>query len=385
LGWRRALEKAGINPHETCWEVQDSLRCEICGDSVRQLGNHVAIKHQIKWPDYLAAHPGAEPIPESVRAMSLSKMKTKLPHWEPVISPEYALDRLRGWHDAGYDVNMMNIEKLDGSLSNQLRRFYCGMGHDEMLRRIGLDPTTVRRRMRPEQINRKWVIESIRDRHARNLPLSASTVTAGEFKNIPLIHHAMTLFPSWEAAVCAADLDPLAFVDDGGTPEKPLTDLAGNFHLLCAVMITSEKYLKLKAALAEWPDLLPRGVYEFHATQIVNPGRSPWKKHSTRRRLDTLTLLYQLLLQYADQILFGFVSGEQFDAEMRAQLPAELSGIKSKEALKKVFFNSLIPHLKTRSSDTAILMDSDRETENQLRIQAVADPTGLVADPASRA
>lgn len=469
LGWRLALQKAGINPHEASWEVLDSMRCEICGESVRQLANHVALKHKTKWNDYLEAHPGAEPSPESVRAMSLAKLETKLPHWEPVISPEYALDRLRGWHDAGYEVNMGNISKIDGSLANQLRRFFCGLSHDELLRKVGLDPTSVRQRINPDQINRKWVIESIRDRYARGLPLSTGAVSAGEFHNAPLIFHALKLFPSWEAAVCAADLEPsevgvkgryrydtkekvlteitrrrsaglhinhgaiasedpalatgayrtlgswnqalaalgltandvrpqqvklpktgkeilsalpapgrlLAFVDDGGTPEKPLADLAGNFHLLCAVLISSENYLKLKAALADKPRQLPRGLHEFHATQIVNPGSSAWQRHSTRQRLDTLALLYELLLQYADQILFGFVSGEQFDAEMRAQLPAELSGIKSKEALKKVFFNCLIPYLKTRSSDSAILMDSDRETENQLRIQAVADPTGL--------
>lgn len=469
LGWRLALKKAGIHLDETRWEILETSRCEVCGEAVKHLPNHLRLKHEIRWKDYLEEHPESEGIPESVRAKKQEKLRTKLPHWDPVPSPEYALDRLRGWYDAGYDVNYQSIEDLDGALINQLRRFWHGLSHDDLLRKIGLDPAEVRQRIDPALISKEWVIEGIRARHAKALPLNAGSVAHGDFKDIPLLHHALNLFPGWEAAVRAAGLEPLeigvhgrsryeseenvvneikrrlanglrvnhatirdddpalassayrkfgswnlaleaagltpeqakphrprmlksgkqiltelpapgrllAFVDDGGTPEKPLENLAAHFHVMCGVLIPAENYLEIKRALESVPELLPLGIHEFHATQMVNPGRSAWKKHSVRQRLDTMTLLFKLLRQHANQIVFGFISGEQFDAEMRHRLPAELKSIESKQSLEKVFFNALMPHLKSLSGDVGIVMDSDIETENRLRIQDVADPRGI--------
>ena len=309
------------------------------------------------------------------------------------------------------------------------------------------------------------MIEGIRARHLKHLPLNAASIVRGEFKDIPLHIHALKFFQTWADAVRAAGLEPrevnvhlrnrydskatiiaeigrrlslglsvkhgathkedstlvasayrcfgswnkaieaaglstetlanpmrprllkrekqilaglpapgrlLAFVDGSQTPVKSIGNLAGHFYLMCAVIKPAGNYVKMKKLIAGKSGLLPRGALEFEAARIVDPGSSAWQKHSVKKRIDTLKVLYDLLHRYAEAMVFGYISAEPLDARMQARLPAALGGKQTKINLEAAFFSGLMPHLKTLNREVGVVMNSDVETRSGLHIQPVA-------------
>ncbi len=87
-------------------------------------------------------------------------------------------------------------------------------------------------------------------------------------------------------------------------------------------------------------------------------------------------MLYDLLHQHAEAVVFGYISAEPLDARMQAQLPAPLNGKQTKINLEAAFFSGLIPHLKTLNREVGVVMNHDVQTR-RLRIQPVARSSGL--------
>jgi hypothetical protein len=169
----------------------------------------------------------------------------------------------------------------------------------------------------------------------------------------------------------------LAFVDDGGTPGKQIPCLAREFQVMCAVIMPSEAYRVLCAEMSSRDYLGRRGLDEFHATKIVNPGDSDWRKVEIAERIEVLQRLYVVLKRYATMIVYGYISGEQLDNELRDQLPPTLKKIKTKAALKHVFITGLVKSLKAQSADVGIVMDTDVAMEARMNIRSVSDPSGI--------
>lgn len=169
----------------------------------------------------------------------------------------------------------------------------------------------------------------------------------------------------------------LAFVDDGGTPGKQIPNLAKDFQVLCAVVLPAEAYLEVKAEIRSRDYLSRRGLEEFHSTNIVNPGRSGWSRIPSGERIEVLQLLYKLVSRHATTILYGYISGEQWEGEMRVQLPPRLQEVTTREALEHVFFNGLIKHLRGLSTDFGVVMDAKMAMKNSIAVHECVDPTGL--------
>lgn len=95
----------------------------------------------------------------------------------------------------------------------------------------------------------------------------------------------------------------LIFVDDSGTPQKPLPKLAGDYALMCGICMESEKYKAVKKELRAVLNEL--GIDEFHAKNIVYPGSSQWRKvRPQRKREDIISLLTDVVEKNVEKILF---------------------------------------------------------------------------------
>jgi Protein of unknown function (DUF3800) len=168
----------------------------------------------------------------------------------------------------------------------------------------------------------------------------------------------------------------LVFIDDSGTPEKPLPDLAEDFELICGIVIMSESYADVRKQLLAELRAIGNGVTEFHAAEIVNaPRSSPWQTVSLATRYDALRKLIAILKDTVSVVFHCFVSGEQYNAELKHK--ASVSGIQpleTEKALRHVFFNNLIPFLQTTGQKTAIVVDSSKELSSAIRIQRAAEP-----------
>lgn len=175
----------------------------------------------------------------------------------------------------------------------------------------------------------------------------------------------------------------VAFIDETGTHGKPLAVLAGDFCLMCAVVVPSESYQFIKTTIlnALHNFQSASGVREFHANEIVNPSsQSAWKKVSLADRLGAFDLMSNLLIEVAKSILYVYVSGEQYFDELAPQIQA--AGEKEpshKKALEKVFFKALLGHLEDRGETIpAIVVDSTTALPNG--IHAIRNTDNVYAE-----
>jgi hypothetical protein len=169
----------------------------------------------------------------------------------------------------------------------------------------------------------------------------------------------------------------LAFIDDSGTPGKPMNFWASNYHLQVAVVMRSENYVTVLRRL-EQPPYSELPVKEFHAKEINSPNvKSSWRNVPLAIRLETVSFLAETLRTSSLEILYMELSSEQYEATMRDKLPTEFQTLKTKEALELCFYNSLLPYLCKKFSDVALVADSIFDASRSLRIRMAADPNGI--------
>ncbi|HBJ87554.1 MAG TPA: hypothetical protein DDZ88_27600 [Verrucomicrobiales bacterium] len=210
LGWRRALRQAGIDYSKIRVELPSLLTCAICDKEVGNLANHVRLKHQVAWDEYLLDHPDAEVLPEWERRRRSFREWTKLAHWEPLWTPEYVLDRLSAWHESGAAMNHVAMEEQDTPLMNSVRRWWPKHTYDELLTKIGLDAEDIRLRDDFTTITPEMVVQKIQQRHAEGLPVNAGELVRGTHADIQTYTLGLRLFGSWLEALHAAGIDPEA-------------------------------------------------------------------------------------------------------------------------------------------------------------------------------
>lgn len=108
-GWRAALEDSDVEYSSINTELLDFVTCKICDQRMKALGGlHLEHRHSIQPSEYVAEFPGAEMRSEAQRAYK-PKAKLIMPHWEPLATPEYILDRIAYFHSQGIEVNQRNI------------------------------------------------------------------------------------------------------------------------------------------------------------------------------------------------------------------------------------------------------------------------------------
>lgn len=178
----------------------------------------------------------------------------------------------------------------------------------------------------------------------------------------------------------------LVFVDDSGTPGKPLPNLARDFVVMCGICMTSERYQVAKAQLSAALADLGSDFTEFHATEIVNPrSNSPWKRIPSEERIRSLSLLVNVLAESVESILFCYVSGEQYYADLQPRILAvEGPKMSHKAALQQGFFQGIIDYLRPAEQmcsgqrEVAIVLDSTKPLgRDKIELRSLRDPQGF--------
>jgi hypothetical protein len=217
-GWKRALEDAGIRYSDIRVELSDRLVCEICGREKAHLANHLLLAHQVEPEDYRIDYPEAEMSSEELRARRSWMSSRSLPHWEPIWSREYVMDRVAEYQRRGAPLHSAWLQRKDTALFRAMDRYLDGWA--KALRAMGIDPKEatreayVRLRRYPEP---RAVIREIRRRDRQGYPINSAGVRNGDPTirrrkrrfDAALWHAAHLFFGSWHRALEAAGFDPL--------------------------------------------------------------------------------------------------------------------------------------------------------------------------------
>ena len=168
----------------------------------------------------------------------------------------------------------------------------------------------------------------------------------------------------------------LLFIDESGTTGKPLLNLEKDFMVYCGVEFDSVNYSNICRLMNDKLSSISSDVQEFHATEIVNPKRnSSWRNASIKERIDSLLLLRELIHKYCIIAPYCYILKNQYLSLVSGTVAEKLS---HKEGLKKVFFNSVLSIERLKDKNYAVILDSEKKLENEIKIQSVSLESGLV-------
>ncbi|MBI3987590.1 MAG: hypothetical protein HY343_11750 [Lentisphaerae bacterium] len=212
-GWKRALEDAGIAYTRIKVELLDGIECALCGKWWRQLPNHLKWTHEMQSDEYLMDYPDSDLVCEEIRAREMKKEAKVVPHWEPLWSREYTLDRLAEYHRRGIPIHSSGLKENDNTL--MMAATHHAGGWREALTAIDLDPEQITRqgylqlRRYPDK---QSVIEEIRRRQQEGFSLLSRTISKKKERSHTypsLVRRGIEYFGSWPKALRAAGFDPV--------------------------------------------------------------------------------------------------------------------------------------------------------------------------------
>lgn len=202
-GWKKALEAAGIKYSDIKVELLDYCECEICHGHYIHLANHLLLKHKISIEDYLIDYPGVDLLSEALRAQLTIAKSNELPHWEPIWTLEYALDRLIHRYEKGLPINNAAIVGHAHEANLVLLVGDHFGSYDNALKWLGLNPDAIRCWSVPIKTKQE-VLNGIAKRRHLNLPLNWEAVRNDDSL---LWKAGRRLFGDWKKAIKAAGLD----------------------------------------------------------------------------------------------------------------------------------------------------------------------------------
>jgi hypothetical protein len=202
LGWKRALELAGIDPQTIAVELLDACGCLICGVRAAILTGHLHSVHRLTTAAYQEQYPAAAVTAETVRAKKMRPAK-HFPHWEPHWTPEYVLDRIEEYRVRGFPLNYGWIASHERALASAALLNHGSW--DQALRRMGIDPGEARMAAPAQSLSRSDVIEQLQQRKRQKLPLSTALLAK---ENLRLMNASIRRFGSYENALRAAGIKP---------------------------------------------------------------------------------------------------------------------------------------------------------------------------------
>lgn len=122
-GWWQAIADAGLDYSELKVELEETVTCRICGYVGLQLNAHLGRRHDTTSAEYRKQYPGAEIASELRRArMKKEGGNHLLPHWEPLYSDEYMMDRAYRYHSMGHRLRTTWICENDHNLWQHIHR-----------------------------------------------------------------------------------------------------------------------------------------------------------------------------------------------------------------------------------------------------------------------
>ena len=201
-GWKKALADAGIAYSEIEVELQDHCTCQICGHEATILTFHLLKVHGTTPADYRKEFPGAVILCE-VNCAARLQAKPAIPHWEPIWTWEYVLDRIRAFYELGYPVSNSAMALTERPLYSHV--WHNGRQWDEVLLGIGLDPKEIRIMDVRKPLSKSGVIKALKARFKSGMSIAYSRVAKTDMR---LANAAKRNFGSFSKALEAAGFDP---------------------------------------------------------------------------------------------------------------------------------------------------------------------------------
>jgi hypothetical protein len=208
LGWRGAIEAAGLDYRQIRVHLEPYVQCELCGEYLLALASHLTVKHGTGGADYLIDYPDARLVSEELSArMRIAHRRRRrrggrFRDWEPVMTPEYVLDRMWVCYQAGLPMNFTAVAAYELSMLKHASEFFgCW---DAALERLWLNPKQIRLLSPSYAWTRLELLSAIKKRQGRGAPLSYRTVKRDDPH---LIYGATRLYGNWRGAVIAAGID----------------------------------------------------------------------------------------------------------------------------------------------------------------------------------
>ncbi len=223
LGWRGAIEKAGIEYSDINVELSEFVECRICGAEVKFAVNHVIHGHHYTKEEYVEEFPDAELMSDVSRAKRCRfHQQPILPHWEPFWTPEYIVDRVFALHQMGYPLTTSAMATADGGLGNALVHWKEHLGSwEEIVRgRLGMEPADWRNgevalpaqpKIAHEFVrypDGDSVCAEIRLRAEQERSLTSVAIQRGPDSDPSLFSCARRVFGKWENAIAESGIDP---------------------------------------------------------------------------------------------------------------------------------------------------------------------------------
>ncbi len=199
-GWRQALRDAGLDYGRIHVEVLDTVTCQLCDHEYRALPNHLRAAHGAEVSDYRAEFPGAPLLSESLRAQ-MTRGRQLLPHWEPLWSGPYILDRIVELHRRRLPLHVLSMGAAEPATLAAAHR-YVG-DWDVALARAGLDPSQIRRRPSSLHWTEEEVLRQLTARRQAGLPVYPSTLPGALYAAV------RARFGSFDRAMERLGVEPL--------------------------------------------------------------------------------------------------------------------------------------------------------------------------------
>jgi hypothetical protein len=203
-GWKAALEAAGVDYASIQIALEDTCICAVCGAKGAILTAHLLAKHRMKPQDYVKQYPDADVMAEKLRAARL-RAPGAFPHWEPVWSREYLIDRLKEYHRRNYPLNYTSMARTERGLAATALLLFGSW--DELLRQAGFPPESARVLAPAKSLTRWDVLEELRNRHRRRLPLNDAAMLEST-ETLRIMNAARRRFGSYPKALREAGIKP---------------------------------------------------------------------------------------------------------------------------------------------------------------------------------
>lgn len=160
-GWWQAIADAGLDYADLEVELEETVTCRICGYVGFQLNAHLSRRHGMSSAEYREKYPGLDLASELRRArMKKEGGNHLLPHWEPLYSDEYMMDRAYRYYTMGHRLRTTWICEHDHNLWQHIHR--KGITWESFITALGI-PYPDAKTERAPGITREELLERLRE------------------------------------------------------------------------------------------------------------------------------------------------------------------------------------------------------------------------------
>lgn len=295
LGWRGALEKAGVDYSKIKIHLAAEIECPICSNTYSSLMSHLSRVHQATGAEFRKEDPHFELLSEEILAERAGLLPeftpsgrkpavTEVPHWEPLWTMEYALDRIRYLYDEGYKIHNRALHELDQPMKFFV--FYRFPSYDDFLQLAGLDPNEIRKLRHRFEYTPEFIIEILQKHHKAGDSMALTAFN----KRYPGYSWAVKkIYGSHKEALAVAELDPE----------------------VCGVIIQGEKTKKqfreeARQLLRDHPDEIPEDELEAFRkrwTYMANSEYGGWAAFAKSMRVRKATFFRRTKVYSREELL----------------------------------------------------------------------------------